>query len=269
MPEDALVLPLFIALVAGAGPSLEEGAKALADFKVEDAAVLLEKALREGPYALADHARLYEQRGTAFAYLDRPADALSAFDLLLALDPGRAIRYTLSPKVTLLFEEARKRAQDRVPPKIELRWDRDQSIAEPVPIDVDVVSDPLGFLKSGTLFWRLRDAGTYQSMPFELPPVAASRRVMLPAPAREAERGGSLEIYLLAYDAKKNEVLSWGSSARPREIPLAYVPPDPWYSKWWVWTLAGVAIAGGTGAAVFAATRSTPSTIDATARILQ
>jgi tetratricopeptide (TPR) repeat protein len=262
------VLALFFALLAGAGPSLDEGAKALADFKVEDAAAFLEKALKEGPYALADHARLYEQRGIAFAYLDRPDDALSAFDLLLALDPGRAIRYTLSPKVTLLFEEARKRSADRVAPKVELRWDREQSIAEPVPIDVDVIADPLVFLKSGALFWRLRGAAQYESVPFELPPVAGSRRVMLPAPAPGAERGGSLEVYLLAYDAKKNEVLSWGSATRPRELQLAYLPPDAWYSKWWVWTLAGVVIAGGTGAAVFAATRSTPSTIDANARLL-
>jgi hypothetical protein len=262
-----LVLALISSLLLGAGPSLDEGAKALADFKVEDAVVLLDKATKEGPYGLADHARLFEQRGIAFAYLDRPQDALAAFDVLLALDPGRAIRYTLSPKVTLLFEEARKRAQDRVPPKVELRWDRAQSVAEPVPIDVDVISDPLGFLKAGALFWRLRGGGAYQSVPFELPPVAGSHRVVLPAARAEAERGESLEIYLSAYDAKKNEVLTWGSAARPREIQLAYAPPDPWYSKWWVWTLAGVAIAGGAGAAVFAATRSTPSTIDASARL--
>jgi hypothetical protein len=251
-----LVLVLISSLLLGAGPSLDEGAKALADFKVEDAVALLDKATKEGPYGLADHARLYEQRGIAFAYLDRQQEALAAFDILLAIDPGRAIRYTLSPKVTLLFEEARKRAQDRVPPKVEVRWDREQSVAEPVPIDVDVISDPLGFLKTGAVFWRLRGQGSYQAVPFDLPPVAGSHRVVLPAARAEAERGESLEM-----------VLTWGSAARPREIQLAYVPPDPWYSKWWVWTLAGVAIAGGAGAAVFAATRSTPSTIDASARL--
>src|SRR5262249_22058939 len=142
--------------------SLDEGTKALADFKVEDAAALLDKALAEGPYALSDHARLYEQRGIAFAYLDRNEEALRSFDTLLALDPGRALRSTLPPKVPLVFEEARRRAADRRPPRLELRFDREQSIAEPVQIDVEVVSDPLQFMRSAALFWRLRGAQTYQ-----------------------------------------------------------------------------------------------------------
>ena len=59
---------------------------------------------------------------------------------------------------------------------------------------------------------------------------------------------------------------------RPQPRPAPVVDPDadpyagllhdedetqktPWYKKWWPWTIAGVVVAGGVGAAVYAATR--------------
>jgi TolB-like protein len=41
----------------------------------------------------------------------------------------------------------------------------------------------------------------------------------------------------------------------------------PWYTRWWVWTIAGVAIAGGVTAAIVVANNNTPSTGSGTASI--
>ena len=43
--------------------------------------------------------------------------------------------------------------------------------------------------------------------------------------------------------------------------------PGPWYTRWWVWTIAGVAIAGGVTAAILVANDNTPSTGSGTASI--
>src|SRR5262249_34771773 len=122
--------------------SLDKGAALLAEFRAEDAVTVLEKAKSEGPYSRAEYIRLFEQLGIAYAYLERGGDALAAFDTLLALDPGRAISYTLSPKVTFLFEQARSAAADRVPPTIDVRWPPGLSVSDPIPVDVEVVADP-------------------------------------------------------------------------------------------------------------------------------
>ena len=40
---------------------------------------------------------------------------------------------------------------------------------------------------------------------------------------------------------------------RPRELPLRWDPPTPWWRKWWVWAIAGTGVAAVTGAVVYAA----------------
>ena len=60
-----------------------------------------------------------------------------------------------------------------------------------------------------------------------------------------------LQIYLSIHDQQGNQVLMLGSEERPREIPLKYVEPEPWYNKWWVWAIVGGVVAAGTGTAVY------------------
>ena len=84
--------------------------------------------------------------------------------------------------------------------------------------------------------------------------VFASRvhqRVMLPAPGAQV-----VELHLVGYDARGNEVLRWASPESPREIALSL--PTPWYQKWWVWALAGTAVAAGTATGVYFAARGLP-----------
>src|SRR5687767_15816942 len=100
--------------------------------------------------------------------------------MLLALDAGRAISYTLSPKVTFLFEQARSQAADRAPPTIDLRWPLGLTTTDPVPIDVEVISDPRGFLKRAKIFHRLKGSPNYETLELDLDPVGQTRRIEIP-----------------------------------------------------------------------------------------
>ena len=246
--------------------TLDEGAAALAAFEAEQALEELECAREKGPYEHEDHVRLYEQLGIAYTYLERKEDALEAFDMLLTLDPGYAISYTLSPKVTFLFEKARKRSRSRPAPQISLSWPRDLEVDDPVPLDVEVVADPRGLLERAEVFVRLKGDGSFEVKSLELAPVGEYRQLMLPAVTDEPARPEVLQLYLVAYDEEGNQVLRVGDEERPREIGLGYDEPPPWYRRWWVWTIVGGVVAVGTGLGVYFGTREPPDTVGGTFR---
>jgi len=263
------LLAELVALLVVASP-IDDAAAALADFRPEDAVRLLEEAKHKGPYSHEEHVRLYEQLGIAYAYLEKKDEAVAAFVTMLSLDQTRAISYTLSPKVTFLFEQARNQVADRPEPGVDLAWPRDLAVDDEVPVDIEVLADPGGFLRRGQLYFRQKGQAEFQHRAVDLPaPGKGSERVALPPVAPSATGPAVLQLYLVAQDEADNEVLLFGSAKRPREVPLAYRPPEPWYGKWWVWAIAGTVVAASAGAAVFAATREPPSTIDGTFRVMR
>jgi len=262
------VTPLCLLLALAAAPhgakSLADGQKALVDFRPEEAMQLLEKAKTEGPYGYADHAKLYEQLGIAYAYLDLTDKAAEAFDTLLLIDPTWAISYTLSPKVTFVFEQARNRAQSRPPPTLQVSWRHDLKITEEVPVDLEVIEDPRHFLRRVELHYRLKSSPAYEMIRIDLlPPGGRTTATIPPLGAASATRA-SIELYMTALDDAGNAVLQWGTSGRPREIPLDFDPPTPWYGRWWVWVAVGGAIAAGATATAIAVTREPASTVPGT-----
>jgi hypothetical protein len=226
---------------------------------VDDALALLDRVRRRGPHSHAVLVRLYEQLGIAYAYLEREPEALAAFDRLLALSPGHLLSYTLSPKATFVFERARKSAAGRPAPTIDVRWPRNADVSEPLPVDIEVVTDPPGFLHSAQLHVRTRGAAAYATVDLELPVAGDSRRVLLPAVA--SGRPEVLQLFLTAFDGDGNEVLQWADPVRPRELPLGYEAPQRWYRQWWVWAVAGSVLAAGTGVTVYLLSREPSGTI--------
>ncbi|HUQ01214.1 MAG TPA: hypothetical protein VM261_01910 [Kofleriaceae bacterium] len=228
---------------------LESGQRAVAAFDVDTAVAALDRA-EHGPLDHAHHILLWEQRGILRAYLDQPEQATAAFDRLLALDPAHLLSYSLSPKATLAFEKARGVAASRGAPAIELRWPRDQRLGAVMPIEVETLTDPTGILRSATIYVRARGETAWRAADLSLAEPGKLERVRLPGVA--GTKPTSLEIYAVASDDAGNEVLTWSSPARPREIPLRYDPPTPWYRTWWVWAAAGGVVAVGTGIVVYA-----------------
>jgi hypothetical protein len=237
----------------------------------------VEAAAARGPFDRPTYARLWRQRGMAHALLayaagaeakddpavadakkaeqaEHEAAAREAFDMLLALDPTHRLEYTESPQTTFVFQSAIAEAAKRPAPAIDVDWKRGLAVGEAVPVDVEVVADPKGFLARAELFVRRRGAEAWQATEVPLAATGSYARVVLPGALAAGARGATaLELYLRAYDADGNEVLDWASAERPREVALRWDPPTPWWRKWWVWGIAASVVAAGTGVAVYAA----------------
>jgi hypothetical protein len=241
---------------------LAAGIKALAAQDVDAAKTQLDAVEHAGPLDHQTNVTLWEQRGIAAAYADDEPGAQHAFDMMLALDPGHFLSYTLSPKATFVFERTRKQAPP--PPELEINWARGQKVGDPVPIDVEVVADPKKFLDRATVFVRARGEQGWRAADLALHGNSDTHLVLPPV---ESQTPTSLELYLRAYDATGNEVLTWADPQRPREIALRYEPPTPWYRHWWVYAIAGSALAIATGITVYELTIAPPSTINGSATV--
>jgi tetratricopeptide (TPR) repeat protein len=225
------VLPVLVLAVLGAS-TLEQGAKAVAE-QSDDAVKLLERAKGEGPYVYSDYVRLYELLGIAYSYAERKSDALRAFEQVLALEPGHAVSYKLSPKATFLFEDARKQAAKHPSTGIDVQWPRDLDSGAAVPLDLSVIADPMGFLASAHVYWRVKGETDWQVETTELTN-GHSARLVLPPQDVEKGKDSELELRVIGLDPKGNEVLRWGTEDFPRELVERYRSPR------WPWVLAGV-----------------------------
>jgi hypothetical protein len=261
-----VLLALAAQLTLHTSDQLDAAANALKAFRPEETVAILEQARSHGPYTWADYVRLHELLGVAHAYLERRDDASRDFEMLLALEPSHALSYTLSPKATFVFEQVRRKRGEDPPPGVDVAWRRDLKVSDAVGIDVEVVADPLSFLKRATIFTRERGGASWSSHPFALPAIGTSRRELLPALEPAPTHDTALELYLVAYDDAGNEVLRSGSAAHPREIPLRYEPPPAWYAHWWV-PVIGAAVVAGAAAGIYAATRPLPGTVSSSTNL--
>jgi hypothetical protein len=241
---------------------IARGKEALSrDADVEKAKAALDAAeQRGGPRDHESNILLWQQRGIAAAYVDDDAAAAAAFDMLLALEPSHILSYRLSTKATFVFEDVRRRLE-RKAPSIDVRWRLGQKVGEPIPLDLEVVADPKRFLHRATLFIRVRGEDRWHAADVALPAAARDRQARLALPAVRLQRPASLELYLRAYDERGNEVLAWADPKLPREIPLRYDPPPPWYRKPWVWITGGSVVVAATAALVYALVVAPPDRV--------
>ncbi len=245
---------------ADAAAQLAAGKNALDDQQVEIATAAIDAAAKLAPLDHESHIMLWEQRGIAASFTDDLPGARAAFEMLLALDPGHFLSYLTSPKATQVFEVVRNEAKLRGAPAVEVNWAQGQRVGKAVPLAVTVVADPKQFLTTATLFVRTRGDQTWSAVDLALGRAGTENSVVLP-PIR-AEKALSLELYLRAYDDRGNEVLGWADPRRPREIPLRYDPPRPWWQTWWGLTLIGTVAVAGTTGIVYAATREPSDRVD-------
>ena len=241
-----------------AAAQVAAGKQALAKLDVDVAKLALDAADQGGPLDHDANVTLWEQRGIAAAYLNDERTASAAFDMLLALDPSHFLSYTLSPKATFVFEKVRNDTRARGVPVLDVNWPHGQRVGDPVPIDLEVIADPKQFLARATVFVRTHGETRWHAADVALGN-AAERRVVLPPV--EAQKPASLDLYLRAYDKRGNEVLTWADAARPREIPLRYDPPTPWYRRTWFYAAVGTVVAASVGVTVYELTISPPDQV--------
>src|SRR5262249_28641193 len=151
---------------------------------VEAAKAALDAAERDGgPRDHESNILLWQQRGIAAAYVDDDAAAARAFEMVLALDPSHILSYRLSTKATFVFEDVRRRLGQRGAPAIDVRWRPGQKIGERIPLDLEVVADPKGFLRRATLFVHTRGERGWRAADVALPRARPGLQTHLDLPA--------------------------------------------------------------------------------------
>ncbi|MBL8626421.1 MAG: hypothetical protein JNK64_34210 [Myxococcales bacterium] len=248
--------------------ALAESEAAIKAADTAAALAALDRAAAE-PLAWDDHVQMWEGRGLARAYEaeDQPtpateAAARAAFDQLLAIDPTHHISCGQNAQATRRFERTRAELADRAPRALEITWPRDSTVGAPVPIDLEVVADPVGVLTSATVYLRTRGESTWRAADVPLP--APGQRARIRLPAIDARASTALELYAIAHDRAGNDTLVWASAAHPRDVPLRFDPPTPWYRTWWVWAIAGGVAATGAAVTAYALTWSPSDKIGGT-----
>lgn len=243
-------------LATPAPAALTEAQGLLVDFKAQAALEALDRAEAAGPLAYEAHVTLWEQRGIARAYLGQTDAARSAFTRLLAIAPGHALSYALSPKVTLLFEEVRQRA--RLQPALTLDVQRPEApqVGAPTPLRLQRLADPLDLARGGTLYVRARGEPEYRALSFE--PTLAPAYTTVTVAAVDGAAPTTLELYAVLVDARGHEVSRWGAPDAPRTLALAYAPPTAWYEDWRLWAVAAAAAAVGAASVIAVGTRTPP-----------
>ncbi|MCU0665091.1 MAG: hypothetical protein MUC50_22550 [Myxococcota bacterium] len=271
--QAALVLFVSSAAQAQTGENprsvqalLDQAAEELSAFEADKALSTLAQARANGAFLHREHLRYFELLGVANIYLEQKPGALSAFDMLLALDPGYAISYTLSPKVTFVFEEARQAASERARPEVHLSWQSGLKLDMPIRISIQVLADPKAFLASGVLYARLAGDKPFEPHSLMLPKQGETAIFTVPAIAPRMAKDETLELFLVASDRNGDEVLVVAGPSSPYRLSLAYVKPEPWYRKWWVWSIGALVVAAGTGIIVGVATYDEPTKVSGSFR---
>lgn len=255
-----------IARTATAALDASEVALAEGDLDAVDRA--LARAAAE-PLDHASHVRLWEQRGIAAAYRmygdetpDKVAATAAAYGRLLALDPTHHLDCRRADKATTPFERARIAAASGGGPALQVTWPRNLRLGEPVPLELETVADPDALLHAATVYIRHRGATTWRATDVTLAPTGGYTRIRVPGV--DGTEPTALELYATATDRAGNETLLWASAQRPREVPLRYDPPTPWFRTWWVWAIAGGVVATGAGVATYALVWEPSSQLDGT-----
>ena len=222
----------------------------LASYDFVSAIATLEACEQQGGRSLEQSVRLYESLGIALASSGQAPAAEDAFLKLATIAPERAIRYTLSPKVTFVFERARERAALEGRPSLQLLWPAAADANAPVTVDLEVLSNPRELVRRSVLVAE-RPGMPQRTFPVELPGPGVRASVVIPAPEMPVNGPGQLRLDLHGLDESGNEVTRVGS----RTVALTYERPKAWYEKKWVWIVSGVVFAGAVSGTVYALTR--------------
>src|SRR5688572_11449591 len=135
-----LIVLCFLASAPVDETALAGGSGQLEPMEIDATEPLLEEAARAGPYVRADVVRVLRDVGFVRSYLGDADGARDAFAQLLLVDPAHALAYTVSPRATFLFEEARAKVKTTRAASINVSA-RSSVVAPNDPVSAQVVVD--------------------------------------------------------------------------------------------------------------------------------
>lgn len=271
------VLVVLVALLpagraGGTEPTLERAESAFAALDYVQAIEIADAVLargRNGPDAVR---RAYALLGQANAVTGQDQQAKRSFRMLLALQPDFRLPPTTSPKVRKPLTEVLADWAGRPGLSVGHRTPQAAPHDQPLRLQVLVVEDPLTMVAAAAVSWKLPGGSSWSTLRAE-----GRKRdytLLVPLPV-EGARPGTLSYYVELLDENNNVLLRKGDPGSPLEVRLTGAaapgpaapgpsPPasTPWYKRWWVWTIAGVLVAGATTAAVVVTTRPDSTQIE-------
>jgi hypothetical protein len=212
--------------------ALVRGLAQLEALDIEAARASLEEAAQGGPWSLEESEQLWKSLGVVRAYLGDESASLDAFKHLLAIAPGYSLPYTTSPKATFVFERARTEMSKRSSLSLIVDAPLAIDVDAPAIVEVHRASDPLEEVARISLLWRVSGASTpYAKLDEAAPPIGASVRFHLPQVAQGDVAPTSIDVAVIATNAKGWELWRDPDPNRPRTIAVEKNEPPAWYTQ--------------------------------------
>jgi hypothetical protein len=255
---------------------LQRGIERLEAEDLDAARNELEAAAKQGPYRLDEVVQLYRGLGVVRAYFDDSVGARWAFERLLAIAPAAMLPYTTSPKATFLFQEVKEALRTRPALRVDLTTPAVAALDQPIDVVVARAADPLGAVQRIEVWYRLKGKADFERVPVATIGIGERATVQLPGvPAAQAQvdedgvAKAIVEIAVVAFDAAGWEIARTPDPSSPREVPVGFDAPGPWYTRWWLWGIAGgtVVLVGGATAALLL--QPPPATVPFSYRVVQ
>lgn len=229
--------------------------QAIEALEYPEAVNALEALLRRGGASPGTVARAYELLATAAASSGEEAQAVWAYERLLALEPSWQPPVELSPRLAAALGRARGNLGDDVALSVRLARPARAAAGRPLTVTLVADRDTLGLVRGVRV--RHRPAG---GRAFSQVTVRGAPPVEVVVPSSATTGGRAVELWAAALDDHGNEVAWVARPSAPVPIPLGAAPSgtargagsgrqaradEPGLlGRWWFWTGVAVVVAG-------------------------
>jgi len=256
-------------LAAGRSPQIEKARQLIEDAEFDQALKVINEGLTAPDNSDAVLVSLYELQGIAYLYQGKEDRARQAFEKLLQASPEHELAKGTSSKIRTLYEQVRNDAKTSKLKPVKISHERLTSAKAGERLDVRAQISDLPQTAKARLYYRRSGTESFSSTSFG-PDKGTEYVAKVPAfELPEESTDWALEYYL-EVDASGRRLAGVGDALAPLSLRvLAAASPEdpvqpgpaveaaePWYKKWWVWTIVGV-VAVGAGAGATAAVLST------------
>jgi hypothetical protein len=246
-------------VVAKVSSRVEKVKKLYDQLFFDDAMEVCRAVLDAGKNSREDLMVLLLYKGVLSAVQNKPAEAVTAFQQLLVVNPLTKMGPEHPPRVRRAFALAQRWFQRQKPLMVAVDAPARVLRRGTLEVSAQVTSDPLDMVAHLVLRVRARGFGAFRSHLVDKGE-KQSWSVALDT-IQGVGRAASLDYYVAALDESYNELTLAGSAVDPRSIRLAGAPapvdrpapqvthatatpaPSPaWYTRWWVWAAAGTVV---------------------------
>lgn len=248
------------AAVAPPAPEIAQADSQIQSGDFEEAVRTLQRGLAQPDLTDDQLVEFYRLLGLAELYLGDETKARDAYEKLLQARPDYRLPASAPPKLHHLYdrivEDIRRRRVQPVVLTAEALKDTPGN--EPLVIDAQIEHLPLG--ARAKLYLRRAGAQTFSAVDFARKKSAPDAfEAVVPAFEVPSEaRPYDVEYYFEVADAAQRRLAGKGDAFSPLSFKVMGQPgrtaasteSDAWYSKPWVWAIAG-AVAVGTGVGIY------------------